>query len=366
MTLTQSNDKVEGTYIMGGASSTIQGTVTKRKLNFTYKETTASGKGWFELASDGQSFEGQWLQSGQNDWQKWEGLRASFALASKGGEEIAGLWNSTYGMMRLMESPQGVEGIYGEENTIKGKFQKGKFLFSYQEPSVSGEGWFELSADKQQISGKWRPNGDKNWANWEGLRINPVSGISWLVVIETPWETSLLQSEYSFGSMLKSFFTRVPQVQVRQRIVNSEADLMKYLKEVVYLPEPSVVTLSSHGTAEGIRFGNKLVSTGTIIESLKFASNLKLLHFGGCEIFKDGQMAASLKKKSPFPISGYKKAVDWAESAIFEFAYYEFLLARNMSVSHAVEQLRLIFPLASGKDIAGSPFKGMGFDIIYP
>src|SRR5436190_559258 len=47
--LTQKDSKVSGTYYAGQA--TLQGTVEKKKLTFTYNEPGEAGEGWFELSA---------------------------------------------------------------------------------------------------------------------------------------------------------------------------------------------------------------------------------------------------------------------------------------------------------------------------
>src|SRR5215217_5225547 len=64
MTLTQTGDKVSGSYVMDGERSTIEGRVAKNRLTFRYQEPAVGGEGWFELAADGKSFRGKWRESG--------------------------------------------------------------------------------------------------------------------------------------------------------------------------------------------------------------------------------------------------------------------------------------------------------------
>ncbi len=74
--LVQDGDAVTGTYESGG-EATIQGTVTGRKLTFTYKEEAAQGEGWFELSPDARSFDGKWRSTSakSSTWQNWNGSR---------------------------------------------------------------------------------------------------------------------------------------------------------------------------------------------------------------------------------------------------------------------------------------------------
>lgn len=366
MTLKQDKSKVEGQYNMGGHICSLKGTVEGRKLTFTYQEPTIGGKGWFELSADGQLFSGQWLEDQKTVWAVWEGKRGeASAVAATTEEKMDGLWLTTYGPMRLVARGKKVEGIYAGTNSIQGEFKNGKFDFTYAEGKVTGEGSFTLASNDQKFSGQWRPKGESQWKSWEGKRVPPYPDMSWLIVIEVPWERSLQESEYSFGGMLKSFFTRAPNVQVRQRIVNNEHDLLQFLQEVPYIPEPTVVSISSHGSRGMVEVGGATVPLKTIAEALKYSSNTKLLHFGGCEVLKGITQEDLISLSLPMPLSGYKQSVDWAQSAIFEFALYEFLLTRNRTVKEAVRELQTVFPLAfSTQEKTGGVFKNMEFVLL--
>ena len=94
-----------------------------------------------------------------------------------------------------------------------GSIEDNRLTFRYEEPEASGEGWFELSDDGQSFVGEWKEDGVQGWANWEGQRIHAQPGRAWLVVLEANWEADLSETEYSFGNMLRSYFTRMPHVR---------------------------------------------------------------------------------------------------------------------------------------------------------
>src|SRR5262245_50157301 len=63
---------------------------------------------------------------------------------------FVGNWETTYGPMTLTQDGAKLSGFYimdGERCTVEGKVEKNRFTFTYKEPSVEGEGWFELAAD---------------------------------------------------------------------------------------------------------------------------------------------------------------------------------------------------------------------------
>lgn len=84
-----------------------------------------------------------------------------------------GRWETTYGPMTLARDGDRVSGhyLFGEARcTIEGTVEKGRFLFTYREPSASGEGWFVLSADRKSFAGQWREKESEAWSPWTGRR----------------------------------------------------------------------------------------------------------------------------------------------------------------------------------------------------
>lgn len=366
MTLTQEGKKVRGHYEMEGNRCPVNGTVEKNRLTFTYEEPDVKGEGWFELSADGKGFSGKWRPDGGKGWREWTGKRV--VVAAPG---FAGLWSTTYGRMRLTEASSRVQGIYGTGgvSTIDGKREGKKLTFTYQEPAVAGEGWFELSADGKSFSGKWREKGRSAWADWKGQRVEPVAGRVWLVVLEANWENDLSEQEYAFGAMLRAFFARSAKVQVRHRIFTDVASLTKWSKEVAYLAEPVVLVVATHGSPQGVTVGGKTIGARALADALRHCDNLKLLHFSACQLMKDklaAEMVRSLDKRVAFPISGYTTTVDWAASAIIEFTYFDMILLRGMTPSAAAEQVGKLLPFSGDKPIPGAAIPPAGFRLLLP
>ena len=89
MTLTQDGVRVQGTYQMGSHHCSLDGTIQDSVLRFRFHEPNAGGEGWFALRRYGK-FAGKWRQDGASHWQAWQGERG-----------FEGLWNSTFGPLRL-------------------------------------------------------------------------------------------------------------------------------------------------------------------------------------------------------------------------------------------------------------------------
>lgn len=267
-------------------------------------------------------------------------ILAALAVAASAAS-FTGLWDTSYGPMRVSDQGTAAAGRYahGAGGSLLGSVEKGKWTFKYKEPKGAGEGWFQLSKDGKSFAGKWRPEGRTTWEDWKGTLVAPVPGRKWLVVVEARWEEKLSEREYSYGEMLKAFFARDKNVEVRHRFFNEPEGMKRWLREAVYLPEPVYVYVSSHGEKEGIEPGDgSTVPLQELAAELASADNIKLLHFGSCMVMK-GQIPPSR-----FPISGYTTYIDWNDSAISDFLYLDLMLSRDFSPEDAASQLPAKFP----------------------
>ena len=359
MTLTQEGARVHGHYCYQGVQCTIEGNLDNGKLIFEYHEPTISGEGWFGMVSPGK-FAGQWRPHGMEVFARWEGLR-----------EFEGIWETSFGPMRLLQTHDGIHGFYDGLGaaTLQGTIQEGRLVFRYQEPKAQGEGWFELAEDGETFEGQWKEEGEKPWAPWFGRRVHAKPGLIWLVVMEAHWQRSLKDKEYSFGNMLREFFARLPQVEVRQRFFDSEAGLERWCRELMYLPEPSVVVIATHGNEEGLQALGKTVDPRIILNGLRYADNIQALHFSSCLMLKDGQtndLARAMQRACPFPVSGYNTSVDWAASALIEFHYLDMILGRNLSPADAADQVTKMLAYAGDQGDPRSPYPSAGFRFFPP
>jgi hypothetical protein len=301
------------------------------------------------------------------------GLAAGVASMARGGEapDFSGLWETTYGKMRLVQRDGRVEGVYshGNGSTLTGTVERRKATLTYVEPAAQGEALFELAEDGQSFAGQWREKGQEAWADWTGRRVEPVAGRKYLVVLEARWEASLADEEYFFGDMLEAYFARIPHVEVRTREVHDEADLRRWCGELAFMAEPVVLLVASHGTSEGVTVAGKTIGAAAIADSLRYAAGVELLHFSACCIM-EGNLASqvhdALKATARFPISGYATTVDWAASAVVEFMYLDLVLARGESPTAAADHVRQIVPLAGDEQLAGVPIAPAMFRIRSP
>ena len=277
----------------------------------------------------------------------------------------AGLWDTDYGRMRLMQVGKRVEGAYAgsSHGSLNGTERGETVSFRYKEKRASGEGRFTLSADGREFAGQWRSGAKGEWKPWNGRRAEPTPGITWLVVLEAYWQRSLAEPEYAYGSMLRELFARQPLVRVRQRFFHDTGSLLHWCSEVAYLAEPAIVMIASHGLPDGLSVRGEIVETRRVLESLGDADNLRLLHFSSCLVGADGR---DLLRGRPWPVSGYATSVDWGASALLEFTYLDRMLNRGLSPARAAAALKKLVPYSGKRAPRDSPYRAAGFRFFRP
>src|SRR4051812_16769 len=303
MTLQQEGTHVRGVYVSREQVCRLEGDVDGDTFRFRYEEPAEAGTGWFSLARYGK-FAGKYLPEGSTLEGDWQGHRA-----------FDGIWESTFGRLRLIEEAGRVFGFYEGvgSSTIEGAVaDDGRLQFRYREPTAAGEGWFELDDRLASFTGQWHPDGQSGGAAWEGKRVWAQSGRTWLLVLEAHWQRTIADQEYSFGRMLGEFFARHAHLAVRHRFFDDEAGLERWCRELLYFPEPAVVLVASHGTPEGLTVGGRTINARLVIDYLRHAENVRLLHFSACLLLREdepGDFARRLEQAAPFPISGYTTSV---------------------------------------------------------
>jgi hypothetical protein len=359
MELTQDSERVQGHYKFQGNRCTLQGTVSNNRLQFSYSEPNVDGEGWFDLIRYGK-FAGQWRANNSPRFASWTGERG-----------FEGIWESSFGLLRVIQEPDRIFGFYegAGPSSIEGRMEKDRFVFRYREAKTQGEGYFELAPDNARFEGRWRADRQPQWSVWDGRRLAPLPGVMWLVVIEAYWQRSYLEREYAFGNMLREFFTRLQHVNIRQRFFEDETGLERWCRELMYIPDPVAVVIASHGSSEGLTVQGKPLDTARLVESLRYADNVVLLHFSSCLMLEDSPtagLARALQQALRFPISGYDRSVDWGASALIEFHYLDMVLCRGLTPADAADQVRRLIRYAGDEGVPGSPYASVGFRIYMP
>lgn len=273
---------------------------------------------------------------------------------------FGGTWSSTYGTMRLVQDGARVTGSYSYSSgsSIEGAVEGSRLTFRYVEPTAIGEGWFELSDDGDSLRGQWREDGSTTWAVWTATRATTDPNRRWLYVVEAYWEESLGEQEYAFGDMLRTWFARYPNVEVRHRRVYSGADVRAALAEVAYIQEPVAVWIASHGSAGHLTIGADRVPVSVVAQALAAAPSVFAVHFSSCEMaVGDSLQTVRAALRTPDAVvSGFIVSVDWSASALIEIAYLDLMLGRGMRPGAAFDQVVSELPMAGDQGITGSPF----------
>jgi hypothetical protein len=283
-------------------------------------------------------------------------LLAAQAPGAGEAPDFSGTWETTYGQMVLNQDGDEILGWYdyGGISPIEGSLDgSGRFVFTYTEPDASGTGWFVLAEDGSSFQGRWSPDGSSEWYSWEGYRAGGEAR-TWLVVLESEWQESMSEGEYSFGEMLAAFFDRLPSVEVRHRFVHDVEDLDVFCLEAAMLPGDVYLVFASHGSPSGLALAGGTVGASGIVEALSPMENLALIHFSCCEIMAGRIPEAILTSRTSWPegfvVSGYSRSVDWGGSAIIEFFYLNMILENGLTPEQAARAVLSDIGFAGGSD----------------
>lgn len=361
MTLSETSGAVKGSYISEGEVRSIEGKIKKGVLEFTFRDAESSGTGWFRLNENGMGFSGELREAGSVGTVPWLGSRSWKPGTS---ETFEGLWDTGFGRMRLKRDGDRLTGVYAyADGKLDGRLVDGKFKFRYSD-SREGEGEFSLVRGGRAFGGRWRADGDKEWREWNGFRADPSPGLKWLIVLESRWESNLGADEYTYGEMLKSFFTRTSDVRVRQRFYTDPASLAKWIREASFLAEPVVLYFSGHGTVDGLNTDAGPAGAAQIAAALGDTGSIRLVHFGSCDVM-NGKIPAELQRLTGgrFPVSGFAQPVDWAASAVTDFMYLDLILSRDMPPARAAAELVRLMPFAAKKNGKAS-YDGVSFRFV--
>jgi hypothetical protein len=355
MTLRQNGAGVTGTYGREGTGCAIEGTVADGVFAFDYKEEVEKGSGWFRLRRPG-CFIGEYLAEGgwarPRPWHGWRGAN--------------GLWDTSIGRLHLVEEGGRLGGSIEQDESarLEGELQRsGHFRFRLDGARVKlVEGVLGLDENDYRLGGEWTQVGQPA-IPLLGQRVLPHPALTWLVVMEAHWQHRLDDKEFAFGRMLSELFARVPWAQVRHRIYDDEESLARWCRQLTFLPEPTMLVITGHGETTGLTVSGRPIAMPAVVEALRTADSLKLLHFSACLV---GQDAGEALKAAPFPVSGYTTAVDWAQSALTEFIYLDMILEKGLAPARAAEQLLALVRFTGTDEIPGSPYRPAGFRFFEP
>jgi hypothetical protein len=363
MTLRQEGGSVTGTYGRNGTENSIEGTVEAGQLTFRYEEANERGTGWFRLRRP-SSFGGEYQVGGNARSLPWQGWRG-----------FDGLWDTSLGRLRLMQEAGRVWGSSEADASVRleGDLEAGgRLAFRLEGGALKGGGHFDLDSAGYLVGGEWSEDGQPA-GTVRGQRAMPRPGITWLVVLEAHRQRALDDNEYALGRTLREVFARLPWTMVRHRFYDGEASLLHWCRQLLYLPEPAVLVVCGRGEANGAavaggtigQMGGQMGGLTGMIDSLRFADGLKLLHVSASAALA-GQEAGRALREAPFPVSGYTANVDPAQCALAEFVYLDMILDKGLTPDKAAEQLPLLVRFAGAETLPGSPYRSAGFTFVGP
>ncbi|MEQ8765399.1 MAG: hypothetical protein RL885_15805 [Planctomycetota bacterium] len=108
MRLEQKGDRVQGTYGFDD-EFTLEGSVKGNRLEFTYREPNVTGKGWFEMWEDSDTFAGEFQADGQSRSQTWSAYRIQHRLAKPVPGEMTEGQSTSY-LNYHLRVPKGFDG----------------------------------------------------------------------------------------------------------------------------------------------------------------------------------------------------------------------------------------------------------------
>ncbi len=366
MELSQDGSHIRGTYVYDGVVCTLEGELEDDVFHFEYNEPVVRGEGHIQLRRHGR-FAGWWRPEGSLDWGQWTGERL-----------FEGIWECTfdgqqYFPLRLFQERGRVHGIYEcvGSSSLDGSQDGNRLDFRYVEPSdVSGQGWFELAEDLQTFRGEWTPGTQPDRTiPWLGRRKSAQASKVWLIVLEAHWQNSLDNRDYAFGAMLKEFFARIPNIEVRHRFFSDTDELVTWCRQLLFVPEPIALVFAAHGDERGLIAHGEPVDPEPVTDILQSAASVFMLHFSACLVMDDGEageFSRKMHQRVHFPMSGYASSVDWGASALIEFTFLDMVLTQHVSVEEAARRITDLIAFAGEAAIPSSPYPPARFRYLSP
>jgi hypothetical protein len=359
MTLRQDGARVTGTYGRGGAENTLDGTVEAGRLTFRYEEAHERGTGWFRLRRSG-CFSGEYLAERNTRPLPWQGWRG-----------YDGLWDTSVGRLRLVQEAGRVWGSSELDASVRleGDLEPGgRVALRLDGAELNGHGHLELDSTGYLLEGEWSEDGQPA-GTIGGQRAMPRPGLTWLVVLEAHRQRVLDDNEFALGRTLHELLARQRATQVRHRFFDDDPSLLRWCRQLLYLPEPSVVVVAGLGEPPGATDGGATIALqgglAGMIDALRFADGLKVLHLSSSASLAGQEIARTLKD-APFPVSGYTGNADWAQRTLVDAVYLDLLLDKGLTPDNAAELLAQLVRFAGTETPAGSPYLPAGFALVGP
>ena len=186
MKIKQTGAAVTGRY--GSAQTyTITGTVSGRTLRGTWTQAGSSGKFFFTISTDGSSFKGDYGTGAEPPTSAWTGTITSHAKQQAAGaattttsttkvalkpSNFAGVWKTSFGVMKIKQTGAAVTGRYGSAQTytITGTVSGRTLRGTWTQAGSSGKFFFTISTDNSSSRATTAPVQNRRRAPGPGQR----------------------------------------------------------------------------------------------------------------------------------------------------------------------------------------------------
>jgi|GEM_PF-1132687 len=176
MILSQTENRVTGTYGEWEDNLAINGTVSGNRLTGTMDTGFGPGRFEFTIAQDG-SISGWSRPDGYEAWEEsfqWVGVKLSDSFGNT-GNAWGGVWYTDFGPMVLTQNGSSITGVYRPYCDvpvfqIEGTASGNAFTGRIKEGEFTGEFRFNLGSDGRSFTGQYRYTGEDEWTEWNGIR----------------------------------------------------------------------------------------------------------------------------------------------------------------------------------------------------
>src|SRR5262249_40155774 len=136
-----------------------------------------------------------------------------------------------------------------------------------------------------------------------------------------------------------------------------------------YIAEPAVLVVATHARPQGLHVDGQIIPVQSLLDDLRYAANLRLLHFSACLLMQDPAVVDRLcafSREARTAGSGYQTSVNWAASAIIESTLLEMILHKGLTPAEAAGQVQKLLPFATDEGVPGGAFPAAGFHVVVP
>ena len=137
--------------------------------------------------------------------------------------------------------------------------------------------------------------------------------------LEGAWERRLDDRTSVLPSL--ELLERVGHIRYIHRDVGTEEELYHYLEKWAQrgYRSYSVLYFAFHGVSGGVRVGRGVVPLSELAGKLEGTASGRVIHFGSCSVMRDRRAVDEFQRATGAKaIVGYRKDVDWVESAALD------------------------------------------------